>query len=155
MYYAGQEPALAASLRDVAARWYARMPKMPEHPNPSPMRRSICARSTRKAPRPHVGASALTDRVPFDTVRAMTSLIQKRMALNRWRVRATVYVVVGVLFGVFATVSLIGDPSRWWTWLQLAFAIAVVAIGVVEAPRHRAAAREFESEHGIEAGQQD
>lgn len=85
----------------------------------------------------------------------MASLIQQRMAIDRQRTFARIYIVLGAFFFLAGPVQLIvsktSSPSGWFT---LAIGAMWLILGLVQRGKSNKSRQEFEAEHGEHAGQQ-
>ncbi len=82
----------------------------------------------------------------------MTSLVQRRMAIERRRNAAVTYLILGAAFLVFGAVVWAVAPVKPAHWWNLVLGIAWLASGSVEMARYRRQMAAFIEENGIDAG---
>jgi hypothetical protein len=84
----------------------------------------------------------------------MTSLIQQRLAIERFRVRGLVMVTIGALGAVGGFALLTAHTIDDWHFSPLAAFSAMGGIGVGNLLQYRRRRRRFEEVHGVGAGVQ-
>jgi ABC-type molybdate transport system permease subunit len=82
------------------------------------------------------------------------SLIQQRMRLDRERTAAIWTTVAPIAYLPVAVIGLVDDPADVLRWAMVVFGATILVYGTVTLRRARRRTREFEGEHGTEAGRQ-
>jgi hypothetical protein len=82
----------------------------------------------------------------------MTSLVQRRMALQRRRNAAVAYLVIGAAWFIYWVLLLAVPPETPTHWVNLVLAIAWLASGAFELRRYRRQMAAFTEESGVDAG---
>lgn len=82
------------------------------------------------------------------------SLIQQRMRLDRDRTAAIWTIVAAVVYIPLSVVGLVDDPTDLLRWAMIVIGTMALVYGFVSLRRARRRTREFEAEHGTDAGRQ-
>jgi membrane protein implicated in regulation of membrane protease activity len=82
------------------------------------------------------------------------SLIQQRMRLDRERTAAIWTTVAPIAYVPIAVIGLVDHPADVLRWTMIVFGATILVYGIVTLRRARRRTRDFEQEHGRDAGRQ-
>jgi hypothetical protein len=82
----------------------------------------------------------------------MTSLVQRRMAIDRRRKAAVAYLAIGAAWLIFGAIGWAVAPESSTHWWNLGLAIAWLASGSLELWRYRRQMAAFVEENRVAAG---
>lgn len=82
----------------------------------------------------------------------MTTLVQQRMAIERQRVFAVLYLTVGLIWVALEAGLGVASSWGWSAWFQIALGILWIGLGLASFHRYRREIGAFIAEHGAEAG---